>query len=64
VVRDDFGPESDVDVLVDGSSGMRHKIVHHYIEIDVSVVWDTATNDLPSLIALLEKFTPPEPPSA
>lgn len=45
-------------------TGMRHKIVHDYIEIDVGVVWDTATNDLPPLIAALEKFTPPEPPSA
>lgn len=45
-------------------AGMRHKIVHHYFRIDVGVVWDATVNDLPSLIAALEKFTPPEPPSA
>ncbi len=42
--------------------GMRHRIVHDYITINVKVVWDTVTNDLPPLIAALEKFTPPEPP--
>jgi uncharacterized protein with HEPN domain len=45
-------------------AGMRHKIVHNYFEIDAGVVWDTAINDLPDLIAALEKFTPPEPPLA
>ena len=45
-------------------AGMRHKIVHDYFAIDVGVVWDAAKNDLPDLIASLEKFIPPEPPSA
>lgn len=44
--------------------GMRHRIVHDYVSINVDVVWDTATVDLPDLIAALERFTPPEPPSA
>ncbi|HEV7238807.1 MAG TPA: HepT-like ribonuclease domain-containing protein [Thermoanaerobaculia bacterium] len=44
--------------------GMRHRLVHDYGNINYDVVWDTATNDLPPLIAALEKFTPPEPPSA
>lgn len=44
--------------------GMRHKIVHDYISIRADAVWDTATSDLPDLIAALEKFTPPAPPSA
>lgn len=42
--------------------GMRHKVVHDYFKIDFDVVWDTATESLPPLIAALEKVTPPEPP--
>ena len=45
-------------------AGMRHKIVHDYFQINMDVVWDAVINDLPDLIAALEKFTPPEPPSA
>jgi uncharacterized protein with HEPN domain len=44
--------------------GMRHRLVHGYGTVSAKVVWDVATNDLPDLIAALEKFTPPEPPSA
>jgi uncharacterized protein with HEPN domain len=29
--------------------GMRNKIVHGYFDVDWSVVWDTANNDLPGL---------------
>ncbi|HEX6100569.1 MAG TPA: HepT-like ribonuclease domain-containing protein [Thermoanaerobaculia bacterium] len=45
-------------------TGMRHRIVHNYFEINADVLWTTATERLPDLIAALEKFTPPEPPSA
>ena len=45
-------------------TGMRHKIVHNYYEINPTVLWTTATERLQPLIAALEKFTPPEPPSA
>lgn len=45
-------------------TGMRHRIVHDYVNIDVDIVWEIATKGLPDLIAALEKFTPPEPPSA
>jgi uncharacterized protein with HEPN domain len=44
--------------------GMRHRIVHDYFNIDLDVVWDAATHDLPPLIAALEKITPPAPPTA
>jgi uncharacterized protein with HEPN domain len=39
---------------------MRHRLVHGYFEVDVRKVWDTAQNDLPSLIALIEPLVPPE----
>lgn len=35
-------------------TGMRHKIVHDYFEIDVERLWLTASNDIPPLIELLE----------
>lgn len=36
--------------------GMRHKIVHDYIHIDVETVWETATIDLPTLVEQLEQI--------
>jgi uncharacterized protein with HEPN domain len=44
--------------------GMRHRIVHDYTRINLDVVWKSATDHVPRLIAALEKITPPEPPSA
>jgi uncharacterized protein with HEPN domain len=43
---------------------MRHRLVHGYGAVNADIVWDVATSDLPVLIAVLEKFTPLEPPSA
>ncbi len=34
--------------------GMRHKLVHDYLQVNFDVVWDTATADLPPLICQLE----------
>jgi len=33
---------------------MRHKVVHDYFGVDEDIVWDTARNELPPLIATLE----------
>lgn len=41
--------------------GMRHKITHDYMGIDFDLVWSTAVNDLPQLIATLERSLPDEP---
>ena len=40
--------------------GMRHRIVHDYMDVDEDVIWDTATRELPSLIIELERIIPPE----
>ncbi len=40
--------------------GMRHRIVHDYMDVDYDVVWTVATRDLPALVEELEKITPPE----
>jgi uncharacterized protein with HEPN domain len=40
--------------------GMRHRIFHHYHEMDWDIVWSTATTFVPELIRLLETLCPPE----
>jgi|SRR6185295_1324988 len=39
--------------------GMRHKLVHDYMDIDFDVVWSVVTDDLPPLVALLKPLVPP-----
>lgn len=34
---------------------MRNRLIHVYFDIDLDRVWDTITDDIPSLITLLEK---------
>jgi len=43
-------------------TGMRHKVVHDYLDVDEDVVWETVTHDVPELIALLEKLVPNDTP--
>ena len=55
----DFGPESDVDVLVDKGLnnsipwaqivGMRNRMIHAYFDVDQDEVWRTVTEELPVL---------------
>lgn len=40
--------------------GMRHKVVHDYMNIDEDVVWNTVATDLPPLIASLEPLISPD----
>ncbi len=40
--------------------GMRHKVVHDYMNVDEDIVWDTAAEELAPLAAELEKLIPPE----
>ena len=39
---------------------MRHRIVHDYLNINIAKVWETARQDIPTLIALIEPLIPPE----
>lgn len=41
-------------------NGIRHKVVHGYLNVDEGVVWRTATQELGPLIAALEKIVPPD----
>ena len=36
-------------------TGMRHKVVHDYAEVDVTILWNTLTTDLPNLGAALPR---------
>jgi len=42
-------------------TGMRHRIVHDYVNVDFETVWSTATQDIPPLVAELAKLIPIEP---
>jgi len=37
--------------------GMRHKIVHDYLNVDEDILWDTVTNELAPLTEALELIT-------
>lgn len=39
---------------------MRNRLIHAYSDIDLDILWKTVTEDLPPLIAELEKIVPPE----
>lgn len=40
--------------------GMRHRLVHEYFDIRLDVVWETAAEHIPPLVAVLERIVPPE----
>jgi uncharacterized protein with HEPN domain len=40
--------------------GMRHRIVHDYLNVDEDVVWQVIQDDLPPLNKTLKKIIPPE----
>ena len=35
-------------------AGMRDKLVHDYLGVDLDVIWETVRNDIPQLKTLLE----------
>ncbi len=35
-------------------SGMRHKVIHGYENVDEEIIWDTVVYDIPELIAALK----------
>ncbi|HSN88285.1 MAG TPA: HepT-like ribonuclease domain-containing protein [Thermoanaerobaculia bacterium] len=43
--------------------GMRNRLVHEYFRIDVEKIWETARDDIPALVRLIEPLVPPEDPS-
>jgi len=40
--------------------GMRHRIVHDYLNVDEDIIWEVVRQDLPALVATLGKLVPPD----
>jgi uncharacterized protein with HEPN domain len=40
--------------------GMRNQLIHEYRHVDTDLLWQTIVEDLPPLVAELEKITSPE----
>lgn len=38
--------------------GIRHKVVHDYMNVDFDIVWAVATTDLPPLVEKLKPLVP------
>jgi uncharacterized protein with HEPN domain len=36
--------------------GMRNRMVHVYFKLDMDILWDTVNNNIPELVAELEKI--------
>ncbi len=37
--------------------GMRNRLIHGYFDVNLDIVWQTVTEDLPDLVARLEQLT-------
>jgi len=48
------------DIPWEDITGMRHRLVHAYFDIDAKIVWRTVVDDLPPLLKTLEKALPEE----
>jgi uncharacterized protein with HEPN domain len=56
VSQEERGKHSEI--LWEDVVGMRHKLIHGYDRVDLDILWDTVTEDLPRLIEQLEKILP------
>lgn len=46
------------DVAWAAAARMRDRLVHHYFDIDLDVLWSTILHDLPALLAALPRPAP------
>ena len=40
--------------------GIRHRIVHDYMNIDLEILWEVVSRNVPELVDALAKIAPPE----
>jgi uncharacterized protein with HEPN domain len=40
--------------------GMRHRLIHGYLDVNIDRLWNTVQISIPALITELEKLLPPE----
>jgi len=45
----------------DAVIGMRNRLVHDYGNVDYSIVWRVAVEEIPKLISVLAQIVPPSP---
>ena len=38
--------------------GLRHRVAHDYLHVDLDLVWDVVQQDLEPLVAMLEQIVP------
>jgi uncharacterized protein with HEPN domain len=43
--------------------GLRHRLAHDYLHVDIERVWEIVQRDVPDLITKLERLVPPDEPS-
>ena len=43
--------------------GMRNRLIHEYLDVDVQKVWKTVKEDIPPLIKKIQPLVPPENPA-
>ncbi|HNS18739.1 MAG TPA: DUF86 domain-containing protein [Bacteroidales bacterium] len=48
--------QSHPDIPWQDMAGMRDKLIHHYLDVDLDVVWRTIEVDLPLLKELISKI--------
>jgi uncharacterized protein with HEPN domain len=44
------------DIAWKNMAGMRDRLIHGYVDVDLDIVWQTVTKDLPPLVAQLGKI--------
>ena len=54
--------EARSDVPWSNIAAMRDRLIHLYDDVDLQVVWDAATEDVPKLLSFVESFLPDAPP--
>ncbi len=37
-------------------AGMRDKLIHDYFEVDIDMVWETATKEIPDLLVAIDSI--------
>ena len=47
--------ESHPEIPWKAMTGIRHKLIHDYFEVDLSVVWATATDNVPEVLPLVRQ---------
>lgn len=54
--------EAHADVPWSNIAAMRDRLIHLYDDVDLQVVWDAATEDVPKLLSFVVSFLPDAPP--